>query len=103
MAGLDLFGLYLEIIKGLNGHLAIRHSIDIPTYVAVFCILSYTSLKIVYRSGPLSMWHGICLGWWWRRWPVCVEGSCKYIEQVMGVGGWSLGLGVEQSLNNSSP
>lgn len=59
MAGLDLFGIYLEIIKGLNGHLAIRHSVDIPTYVAVFCTLSYTSLKIVYRSGPLSTWHGI--------------------------------------------
>jgi len=84
MAGLDLFGIHLEIIKGLNGHLAVRHSIDIPTYVAIFCILSYTSLKIVYRSGLLSMWHGIRSGWWWRRWPVRLEGSCRYIEQVMG-------------------
>jgi hypothetical protein len=83
MAGLDLFGIYLEIVKG---HLAIRHSTDIPTYVAVFCILGYTSLKIVHRSGPLSTWHGIRLGWWWRRWPVCVEGSYKYIEQAVGGG-----------------
>ena len=93
MVGIDLFGIYLEIIRGQNGHLAIRHSIDIPTYVAVFCILNYTSHKIVYRRRPLSTWHGIHLGWWWRRWPVHVEGSCIYIEQVMGGGplAWVLG------------
>jgi hypothetical protein len=39
MTGLELFGIYLEINKGLNGHLAIRHTIDIPTYAAVFCFL----------------------------------------------------------------
>jgi hypothetical protein len=47
MAGLGLFGIYLEIIKGLDGHLAVRHSIDIPTYLAISCILSDTKLKIV--------------------------------------------------------
>jgi len=38
----------LKIIKHLNGHLTIRENIDVPTFVALFCILNYACLGGLY-------------------------------------------------------
>lgn len=46
MAGPDLFGIYLEIIKGLDGHWLSDIVYTFPAYLALFYILSDTKLIV---------------------------------------------------------
>ena len=42
MAVPDYFGIHLETVKGLDDCLNVGKSIDVPTCLALFCILHYT-------------------------------------------------------------